>query len=317
MQSVKSGLSQSIILKDGDYAGINLDFLATWTAANSTALAGDSLVNLQNIVLRAIYTSGKDKYTIYNQDLQTILMGVNYRNGQFEGAMVDSPALWNVLVGAAVGVNYQVKAGYKVPFGTVMNLRGDEQIEVTVQSIGTMFDANINPNTSECQFEAEEGVGVMSAIPQHTFLPIQSDQLNPKFILGDNVTTVRIINKDLNDTLQATAVLSYYTLTSDKYANTDTYYQALSKNYMLFEDPDVAQARFQNYEVVPPEVIAPLNNVRLELKLVSAANVTAGQNFVYSLNWIPTPATLANFARLTEKHAQQNASMVAKIVRSR
>jgi len=301
---VRNGASENISVKGKTVKGVSV---AMWLEATAAATALSNVdYNWQAVTLQVNLKRGGQTYPVFSGSLDVAQQISNYKRGGYFGSSYSNQAAppfgsefttTGILVAPAGGI----KGLYLIPidfiFG-VIQLRGDDELKIDL-NVGNAFINNSNSTTSYFLLGEIECTGIEKGIPQVKVEPVQEGQPQLQINLGDNCDDVYFVNVDKKTIKNADAVISSVTFVSNRLNYTKNYYELLSmrSNQTTHEYADqLAQTFCLAHEY-------DLDQVSLNLTL-NSANVSAGKNFLVSVNSHYDPASIGlHQARTTERQA--------------
>jgi hypothetical protein len=278
---------------------------------DSAAIIDASKVNVKVMLKRG----GQQWLEIMQGNLQVLSQFSNYMRALYRHANPTATVQSLTLVAHAGGISGEYLVSYRLDFGGMINLYGEDELSCEINPIAP-FGADINLNASYLGCEFRDDVGVGAFIPVTRV--IQVEGTNAKFdeSLGDNVSEIAFLNFDKTGVLTANRVIDSISLTSDKISFTKIYNQLIAERVAMFEDEDTAANRNQSFMLFTTGKLNPtsgeiaeLDNVRLLIDLVTANNNT-GKNWVVYRQVLIDPTTFNNAMELKEKHDAQTRSKI-------
>jgi len=298
--------TRTLTLKNSSVSGVSMKFFSRHTTAN-TAFSGEQ-VDLSKVNCKVtLRREGKPQHIIYSDQVKPWVLSSGYYNGQIEN-VVDSS--FTVLKAAASGVDEEIINYFTLNFGGVVNLKGEDSLNVEFHFISGASASTVSNSESFMEFDPIEAIGYEIGTPEISTHSIAASQSREQIELGNDVTGVCFVNYDKTGNLEASSPITSVTLSSDRLNLHDNYYELLAKRSEKFQSDAVADKRDMNfylYEGLGEEI----DTARLDLNMVSG-NVNAGKCFIVCYRLHVTPETLSKASAMSDKHESEDIAKVAE-----
>lgn len=192
---------------------------------------------------------------------------------------------------------------FKLNFGTVINLDGDDELIIDMYFPTGFFGASttVDSANSYITITAEDGIGVQEWVPKIAYRSIPDASTRESYELGDNIQRVVFINTELDAFTDALKKVNSVHLYSDRITYSKDYYDLIAdQNHNPVLTEDTLYHRF-------PLLTLPADNVKVDLVL-NPTLIDANENFVVYRQFATTKAILAKANRLMNKHEIQDAT---------
>lgn len=286
---VRAGENQNYPFKGRKVRGFSFIPRLTSTAPAVPQVIGDynakgCFVKLQ--LTRRNSKGAQQKHVIFTENLRTLAAETALRNSLEEFVLPSSTTKFDEkLVVQGLGVAEVAIRPMLVDLGTVIDLRNDDVLELTVNSGGNEYSSAIDTATSFLEVQIYEGEGEELAIPQIISDSVTTNESNNTYNPGDNTVSVCFINLDKTDKLTASQVLQSVNITSSRLSINDSWNEVQAKNAQR-----MASSEFnilgQSAVLMHGNIIQQA--VKVDLQFISA-NVTGGNNYVVSRKMISSP----------------------------
>lgn len=307
MINIYSGRTERQSFKNVSIKGLSLPIYIKHASTNTAFASGmwdPTLATIQINLLR-----NGVKTPIANDTLSNLIALTGYSKPVFEYLKDTSKNIQTVA--AAVGVKAEGYMPLIMDFGSVINLKGSDELIVDITINSGFFSATLADTTGTVnymQLDYIPGVGLEYFTPVFRQEVIQTNQTNPSFDLGDNVTRIVLYNVDKTDTLTASQVATQVNISSNKLSSNDTVQELYTKKRDLFVNDADAAIRKQSYMLHDG---SDLDNVRIDLTL-TGANVNASKNFVLYRSFFTSIGQIKSAKQRAAKHEQEDLYKIAQ-----
>ena len=250
------------------------------------------LINVK-IVLRR---NGKE-YVLAHDNLQILCQESMYFAG-IEHALSKAAI---VLSGTYKLIPLMLDLGYPI------NLKGKDQLTVEVTT-KTGWYADWDANQSSLEVEDRESIGIETCIPFIKSKAISATHTRVVESLGDNITSITLLNTEDLDNSDAEKIFDSFLLTSDKYSLSDNRGRMFARRATQFVSAEDAAARKENFRFVPA---VELHGVELTLEL-DGANNAATKNYIVYRTFQITADGIDRARSMQDRHASQNAARASQ-----
>lgn len=228
----------------------------------------------------------------------------------------------NKITIAAVGVVEDMICNVFVNFGGSINLKGQDELVVTMQCGFSAFGAAFSQANSFIQFDANMSMGYEDGLPQISSQVVQTNITSEKYYPGDHVGKIMFLNFDKDNI--TSQVINTLALTSDRLDMSMNFFNLMNRdrNVLLPQrmeerytttayDPATLafgyQAQFPQTFCLfaSPDGNGVINNVTVDVSY-AGANVAASQNYVVWQSFIVSKASIARAVRREQKHNAEN-----------
>lgn len=250
-----------------------------------------------------IYRSnGYELELIPSQTLYVLAMASAIKKASFQ-TTYKSHSAYDALVlrPAAPSTKENSVHPYYLDFEGNITVRGEEYILVTVDVASDAMHSSVSGSDSQITFRS---IPAVSNPLGDTFIQVYSivtDNPNPIFDLGDNVTEITFINLDKTSHLTTQRVLNSVDIDSDRAKIQLSYDELLNLRQQAYNNHSDANERDQSFVLVDG---VELDNCKVQLKL-NLSNVVAGKNFLVVRKYVVTPELAAKFTQRNEKHSRK------------
>lgn len=301
---LKSGETRQLVLRNKSVDGLTIKAVMEHTT-NNTAFSGEILDLTKLIAKVVLKRRGQSDQHIYGDIVKPWAMFSGYYNGGFAQIADNS---YSILRAEDTSVDALAFQTLSLKFGGVINLKGDDELYIELNSIAGMFAATVDTATSHIEFNPVEAIGYEIGTPIIETTSISANESRIQEDLGDDVKLVAFINFDKTGVLEANTPISSVSLSSDRLSLTDNYYELLAKRADQFESKSEADVRDQCFMLVNASH-SEVDEASLDLTLVSG-NINTGKNYLVTQKLYVTPETVVKAARLEQKHDQQMANKI-------
>jgi len=274
--------------------GLNLRaFLSHNTAATALA-ATDFLPSGLNITVT--HYTGTKSTTILDGNLEPYVMeSVLGKAGLQYLTLATSPARTRIITLAqTTGVKEQAIIPMYINFGCTIDLKGNDKLEVRLQSLGSEYSSNIDTAVSYVYCDLAEGTEEQWAIPQIVQRTVNGTELTNTFDLGDGVSGIAFINTDKTSLLAAANVIANVVINSeDGFQKNATYDELYSERVAMMPENE-HRCMAQSQILLRTANRTLLNRVNMRCTFVSGS-VTSGKNFIISRRFVTSPSMVQNY----------------------
>lgn len=300
--NVNFGEREVLEIKSKSIDGFTFIIKARATTVNSAFSA--TLLDYEKVIIKCTLSGrGKKDHVIYQGTAFPLFVSSCYFNAGF-GQILDGTSA--VTLPAASGVDELAQQMFKVDFGTVINLKGDECISFEVYVPSGSGGTDVSEAESHVEFDVHEAVGYEYGTPEINAISLSNNQARIQKDLGDNVVDITFTNSDKTNILATNQVIETVTLTSDRLSYSDSQNELFTKRWSMFYDQTQADNRHQCYKLLNGESI---DDVSLDMSFTTT-NVNSGKNYVVVKKLHTTKGHLARVQNYKDKH---NREFLAKL----
>jgi hypothetical protein len=307
-QLVKNGETKTEKIQNETLDGVNFGVVLSKIAHADLMTA--KWVSLAAIFVRIILVrkgvrhdivTGNLKALVIESALNSSVLGMALENGEFV-SMTDE-----TMGNAEMGL-----LPLRVNFGAVLNLRGDDCLEVET-SIEPSFinrvtypNHRLDENRTFVMVTSNEAVGVETHIPFIQLSAITNSDNRIQKNLGSSVTSVSLISLDSTGFGYNKKIVKNVTLKADKIYLNDDFEALITKQFNAFDTLGVANKRAQNFNIYSG---VELDQCSLDLSL-HEDRVVAGKNWIV-WRYFYTDASMLKLAQVTQElHTMENLAKV-------
>lgn len=306
MKVVKLQETGTFTIKGRSVSGLSFPFYLIHTT-NNTAF-DDDLVTQKAINLRAVLRQNGVETVLFSDNLRNLVFISSFGKDAFR--QFDGTQLAYSKIQLAHGASNKAITLFPqfIDFFGIINLQGDDEIEVSYSFNGTEFDDKVDASASYAMIDALDAVGVQEYIPQIKSSYLRPDESEHQFNIGNFVPYILFANYDLKSYLAADGVVSQLTLNSDKFKRSDNRYEIMTKQRMgdyLSSDVDP----FNSFSIYAGK---PLMNAQVNLQ-TTAANVNADSNYLIWVHATTSKELLQRAEGFQRKHSQRDWSHIKAV----
>jgi hypothetical protein len=280
-----AGNSDKVVYKDVDISGIkfhhNLIAATAGTAINTPAL------DWSKINVKILLHQRNKSISMYTGNLLVLLMSQAFFGADWEMispvANGGAPKL-NTTVANAAGVKQISTVTGKVDFGQVLNLRGSDYLEVTVNMDSQVYDSTVDSGVSYMLPIPQYGIGLQMSVPVFRSQVLTTADETPRVNIGDNCKKIFVLNTDKQGILATDQVVKNVRINSDRYKVNYTYEELINERVEQFESKAVSDDRSQNFVIFNGLGDVEIDQANLELDL-NISNVNTGKNYVFIVSY--------------------------------
>ena len=297
------GQERTLSLKSGSFSGLSFVHHLQGAAVNVPINSYPS-VDYSGVSISIDLYQDDRKETIYSGKMLQLLMAQHLMRNTFSDVQPFSSDHKNhVLTESSLARKELSTCGINFDFGTVINLKGSDKIEVSIDMDFDTYQAEVDSSTSYLDVEGISGVGVQDIIPKFTAKPITDIDDNPVFELGNNVLEVGLINIDKSDNLASSQVCERVTFSSDRLNYRKPIEQMIIDRAMNFSTRQESEDRFQSYPLASfSERATDYDKVKVELDL-NIDKVNPSQNYLVWQSYISSPEIQNRSVYMSKNHA--------------
>lgn len=272
MKNIKTGTTEKETYSKCSLDGITVP-VKVYRAIDNSAFSGQIIDTTKMRIKATIKGRGADVVMIPNLQLRSLLEcgTIELRDFDF---WFENDKLLVLAHGASNKAIAEILL--HVPFGSVVNIKGNEWLEVEYTVDDGFFTSQCDQTLSFVQADISEAIGVELYTPIFDSVVIDQDQDEQTIELGDNVTRIVISQRDKTSLLAADQVITKLDLTCDKFKRRDTDMELYGRQLMFYPTVAEAQSRYQNYLIHDG---VELDKVSILLTL-NSGNVNASKNYV-------------------------------------
>jgi hypothetical protein len=250
---------------------------------------------------------------ILNGPILPFAQASGFFGANFEEIKGQGTPVLRQLVAAAASTDEILLQTCFIKLHDVINLTEDDVLEFEIQVPSGAAAATVSQAESEILWDFIEGIGNGASVPFMTAESIRASESNTPVTLGSNIVEAFFINNEKAGITTANKVINTVSISSDKLNRNDTVEELIAKRAAMFDDSDEADSR-DNCFLLFSTLLEKhsggdvrLNKANLRMTF-TAANVTAGKNWVVTRGY-HNDATTFNRARIRgAKHSVQNNS---------
>lgn len=299
---VKPGETRKLEIKNATFDAFTFKAILFNAAVNTAVLRTDLNTDLVNV--KAVLKRSGREFTLFQDTLTVLAMESNFFTSLFDYlSPASATSVRVILLAAATGVTEKVMIPMSVDLGSSINLSGDDQLDLEINFASAAVAANCSIATSYIEFDYRESVGVEHVTPYIKSKSIAPGEQRLQQSLGDNITSVVLLNTDKTGVLDASAILASISLSSDKLNMNDNYVEILNKRFEQFKDVTIAGNRCQSFLLHKG---AELDGCQVDATLIPG-NITAGKNFLVTRSYYTDARLLAKADAVVEKHQIKDA----------
>lgn len=305
---VKPNETKSESIQNSHIQGFSLKAVARLVSGQT----GNAIFDLSKTILKVILHRDGQQHTICNDSLLPLVIESLYFNGGFAYTQGRGANDFIALNGATS--NKLKMLPLAIDFGTVLNIKGDDRLDVelivnqeTFLHPDTKNTENVDFGQCYIQMDKTEGIGLEYRTPSIMTKSISPGESRYPLSLGDNVERITFINtlKDGAYKIQESP-LETVQLSSDKLSFSDNLKELLAKRAMMFQAPELANARNHSFSL---HMGTELDSAQLDLGF-NPQYVAGGENYIVYRTFKTSAKLISQAKRREEKH---NAHDVAKI----
>lgn len=296
MKNIEINKTEKLEVKNKSISGLVCPVYVKHTT-NATAFTGN-ILDTSKAIVKVTLKRGKQSVLVapnLSLDKLIALNGIELPHWNLINGATSST---EVLVAQDTGVKEERRINLVIPFGSTINLQGDDRLEVEVTINSGFFANTCDTSLSFMQIDVIEGVGVEEFVPVFNSVVVPDNEDNQSFSLGDNVTRVVWFNTDKTAITTAEQIIQTLDLVSDKYVRKDTNHMLHAKALALY--PTVAEktARYQSFLIYDGK---DLDKVELSVS-ASGSDIAAGKNFILTRSFVTSPSLIARAHNMRMKH---------------
>lgn len=299
----ENGVVDVLKIKNKSVTGIKFNHYITAAVAN-TANA-NTPVDWSKIHVDIEVNQDGKKIILFSGKLAILINAATFGTTDFTYLSPVSGVANKKLVTLANGVGVKEKAqiGFWFYFGDIINLKGGDSIEVSVDMDSDVYEANTDSSASWMDVQEIEGVGRQVSIPQWMWKPITDNDESPQFHLGNNVLDVTLVNLDKSSILKADAVVDKITLQSDKLYLKEEFEDLLTLRNTQFPFGVSPSDLGQTFKIAKMDGSGTdLDDVKVEIEINDLTNVTASKNYLVWKTYYTSDAIIIRNQNLAKKH---------------
>lgn len=303
----ESGVIDVLKIKNKSVTGIKFNHYITAAVAN-TANA-NAPVDWSKIHVDIDVNQDGKVVSIFSGKLAILINAATFGSQDFSYLAPVSGSLNKKLVTLANGVGVKEKAqnGFWFYFGDIINLKGGDSIEVSVDMDSDVYESNSDSSASWMDVQEIEGVGRQISIPQWKWKPITDNDESPQFHLGNNVLDVTIVNLDKSSILKSDAIVDKVTLQSDKLYLKEEFEDLLTLRDTQFPYGVNPSSIGQTFKIVKMDGTGTdLDDVKVEIEINDLNNVSASKNYLVWKTYYTSDNIIIRNQNLYEKHTKKN-----------
>lgn len=267
-------------------------------------------LRLSSVFVRVILNRKNDRKEIVSGNLKTLViesamnssvLGMALENGEFVSLTDDT--MGSVEVGLLP---------LRIDFGAVLNLRGDDVLEVETSIEPSFVNSGVYPDhkldeaKTWIEVSGNEAVGVETHIPFIGVAALTNSDNRLIKNLGSNVTRVSIISLDSTGYGYNKKVIKNVTLKADKVYINDNFEQLVLKQFNAFDTLGAPQKRAQNFNIYGG---TELDDCQIDLSL-HEERIQPGKNWLV-WRYFYTDKEMLKLAQVTtELHNVENLQKV-------
>ncbi len=297
-----------MIIKAGEtktekYQGVTLDginFNVMLKKLASETPMSTAWVSLAAVFVRATLSRGAKRHELFSGSLKAFAiesafnastLGMALETGDFVDLTDDS-----------FGSAEMGSLPLQIDLGAVLNLRKSDVLEVEI-SVEPNFinsiaypDHKLDENQTFIEVTANEAIGVETHIPFISMYALTNSDNRVVKNLGDNVTSVSIINLDRTGYGYNEKIVKNLTLNADKIYINDNFETLVLKQMNAYNNLSVAGKRSQNFNIYEG---IELDKVTADLNLHNE-RIIAGKNFLMFRHFY-TDSDILQLAKVTQE----------------
>ncbi|MES2110944.1 MAG: hypothetical protein V4577_19460 [Bacteroidota bacterium] len=297
-------------LKNQDYKNIKLSGLSVKCLLNGAANQGSTSVDFSKSVIKVILTRDDIPHVICMDNLKILGLAANIDN-------LDQMAFSTTgAVGEQLVTGQTALVSFKVPFGGVIDLQGDDKIYIEVQNLAGLFASDTLEAASYLEIKPVKCAGIERFIPNIRSWVVQANEQSNQYMIGDNVIRLAFLNYDKTDF--KTAVLQNLIFSSDRLDETYTYQDLVAnklsrygKQLIPHGDADQSVNIQQDQSFILTDFHEEFDQVQLDVQF-NGANVTAANNYFVAWTYKTDWTILRKAANKQAKYDQSTNDKITK-----
>lgn len=207
-----------------------------------------------------------------------------------------------ILVPNGVAVIEEAIIPVKIDLGSVIDLRNDDTLSLTISSNGQEWGGNADASASFLEVNWFEGSGQEFATPIIQTDSVSSGESNNVYNVGDCVRRVVFINIRETDTQTANQIIDTVNVTTASFQTSDTWNELQSYNASQINGFDYL---FNAQSAILMNTQQKLQNqVAVDIQFI-ATNISGGQNYIVSRKYI-SDKDLYTSAQVKAQNADAN-----------
>lgn len=262
--------------------------------------------DLRKVTLKATLTRNSSDIVIFHENLFLLL-----RESMFFHC---SEFMYDYTFAMNMATNWYLIPGM-IDLGAPINLKGEDTLKLEATSLSGWEGPNSSSAECSIEFEWREDVGVEHATPLIRSQAIQATTDKTTLSLGDNITSVALINLNVGtfpsaySLTDANAVWNSFILNSDKINYNDNLDRMISRRISQFEFSIAAYYRVHSFMYKMPE--KEIDQVQLVVG-TNGANVVATQNYVVWRTFHLDSYTMQRGSAMVDKHEMRDHKKFSK-----
>jgi hypothetical protein len=293
MGILRQGESLNFEVKNKTVQRLVIKVVARHTTNNIAIVAAD--VNLDAVLAKIHLNRGGQLHTLVADKIKPLVIESAYRRASFQHVKPLNPTYTQLIVQGAAIKNLVMQTLY-IDLGTPINLRGDDKLQVQLDSMNNLFSNNIDVTGSFIEADMEEAVGYETFTPIIQTKTVQAGESRIQLDLGDNVQEVMWVNTDKTTQTEGDKVIEQFSIATDRWSKTDNYRELIASRAEDFRFLTESDERAQTFSLLKGE---DFDNVRLDVTL-NPANVAAGKNIIVVRSFM-TSADQVELAQLSRQ----------------
>ena len=302
------GQKDTAVVKNRSFQSIAFDFVHEAAAAATAFTTTVAPVNLEEINVEIKLKQFGNSYTLYSGNMYSAVMKSLFGTpAYFQFKAGSSTAQkYGIILAQDTGVKEKIVQKAVINFGTFINLKGRDSLEIYVDYKSASATAQVGA-ASYMEVDVEDGIGVQSKIPYIHSKQITGGVERVNESLPSNLTSLHILNTDKDDVLEASRPVDRVQLNSDKLNFTKEWSQLIGNRLEIEQTNGIQDELDHDHELVNTTV--GLNSVKLLLNTV-AANVSTGKNYIVTTTYKTSRGLVGRALSMERKHNSRNSARI-------
>lgn len=297
--------------------GMQFAMLINHLTANTAFTANPVDLSLIKVKLRYYKKRSRTWHVIFDDALLPLILHSGFFDGCYQQNLQIGTFVANVYVAAAMSVDEQLLLNSYIKFDRCINCEEGDTLSFDVQVPNGALAATADPAASTFYYDILEGIGLGDSVPVIQCEAVRASVSSDKYSAGEGVQSLSFINTDKAGVTSAVQVISTTMLEGDKLADSDDFFDILSKRNDMFEDLAQSNVRNQSFRLFDMRLsnmsLMPtrMDRVNVSMSFI-AANVNAGKNWYVTSRLVNDSGVYSYYLEKIGGQVEQNANAPAK-----
>lgn len=305
--NIRFGEKKVDVLKAQSISGFKIKGYFFYAGGGGTVT--NLMYDLTKILCKITRTINGEEIAIYNDSIKGLLKDSTF--GTMLAVFVDQVNSTTLLPTDSTDNTKAYIFPSLIDFKGVLNISASEELRIEISVDRNFCNASVDAVSSYIEVEPIEAVGLEYFTPKITVLAIPTNESSYKKSIGGNIHSILLANEEGSTSIgdSHSSPFSKVVFSSDKLRYS---YDEMDLSLLRMKDFERSMGSTyldslsHNYLLTPKDLKAPLQDVKLDITLVSA-NVVTNQSYIVVRELVVHPEKIKETVKKEGEHKAINA----------